>query len=649
VSGNDGRSGWLPGYGPGSGIVRGRIEGIDDILAIEQQLPESVLAGSTAYECLLAATRLDPDKPAVVALAGGGRTEVTAAVSYAEYLALSTAAANLFHEAAGNQPSVVALMLPILPEALIAAWGAVAAGVVNPINPHLEPSLVISILNSVRATVLVTTQAHGRSAADSLDRIVAAVPTLRRVLLVGGTQPQRVFADAIAEHRSDRLTFVPGTERSAEAMFLPTGGTTAAPKLARLTNGGMVLSAWLAGAIMGSAPDEVIGLGMPLFHVGGMLSLGLRSAVLGQTVLLYSPAGFRDRGVVANFWSIARAHGITSLIATPTTAAALHAQGGDEHRGHVIRTFTCGGSTIPLELGRQFPRRFGIELREVWGSTEFHGFLACQPNRVAPVMGAVGLRTPWHRIKAVELDSDNRWVREMPGTQQGVIVGSGPCLALGYVDPTLDRQFFVQGAPDAEVWGSSGDLGRIDMNGFVWIDGRAKDVIIRGGHNIDPGLIEEVLTSRAEILYAAAVGLPDRDKGELPMAFVECVPGATLDSEALLAHCRATIQERAACPVAIVVLEQMPLTAVGKIFRPALRELALRKAVMEVVEQVVGTAAVRIDTNLVGGRPEVVLHVADVDADRRERLRAAFAAFTFNTRFDVAPDRNVSVAPARHL
>jgi fatty-acyl-CoA synthase len=631
--------GWLPGYGPGSVIVRGRIEGSREILAIERQSPESVLAGSTAYECLLTAARLYPDKPAIIALAGGGSTEVAAALNYSQYVARSTAAANLFREAASGQRSVVALMLPILPEALVAAWGAAAAGVVNPINPYLEPSLVISILNSVRATVLVTTQAYGRSAADRLDEIVAAVPTLRRVLLVGGNQPQREFARAIADQRSDCLTFTPVTEWSAEAMFLPTGGTTAAPKLARLTHGGMALSAWIAGAIMGSAPDEVIGLGMPLFHVGGMLSLGLRSAVLGQTVLLYSPAGFRDRGVVANFWEIARVHGITSLIATPTTAAALYAGGDDEHRGHAIRTFTSGGSTIPLELGRLFPLRFGIELREVWGSTEFHGFLGCQPNRVAPLIGSVGLRTPWHRIKAVELDQENGFVREMPTGKQGVIIGTGPCLALGYVDPALDREFFVKRSPDGQVWGSSGDLGRIDANGYVWIDGRAKDVIIRGGHNIDPGLIEEVLTSREEILYAAAVGLPDRDKGELPIAFVECIPGARIDCDALLAHCRATIPERAACPVRIIVLEQMPLTAVGKIFRPALRELALRKAAAEVLEQTLGAGTARIDTNLVGGRPEVVIHIHDADPGTQEKLRVAFAGFAFNTRISVASDR----------
>src|SRR3546814_146927 len=222
-----------------------------------------------------------------------------------------------------------------------------------------------------------------------------------------------------------------------------------------------------------------------------MLMLALRAAVLGQTVVLLSPAGFRDRGVVGNFWPIVKTHGITSLIATPTTAAALLASPGADHEGHPIRTFSSGGSTIPLELGRAFPERFGIELREVWGATEFHGFLGCMPNAMPPLIGSVGVRTPWHDIKAVEVDEHNRFVRVMAPGEQGVIVGSGPCLALGYVDAAADRQFFVESGPGGRAWGSSGDLRRVGADPFAWSDGRAKDVIIRGGPKKDPPLIAE--------------------------------------------------------------------------------------------------------------------------------------------------------------
>jgi len=628
--------GWISGAGPGSAFVRGKIESIGDIEAIESVPARSVLAGDTVFECLRAAARIDPEKKAIVALAPGGSGEVDAVLTYGDYLRQSTAAANLFKNIAGQRRSVVALMLPIVPEALVAAWGATAAGIVTPINPHLEAALVISILKAVGATTLVTTTAHGPSAADHLADIAASVPGLDAIFLVGGDDPASDFRRAIESCDGEALAFVPEGKWDSEAMFLPTGGTTAVPKLARLTQGGMALSGWIAGAVMGAAEDEVIGLGMPLFHVGGMLMLGLRAAVLGQTVVLLSPAGFRDRGIVANFWSLVKGQGITSLIATPTTAAALHASPGEDHVGHGIRTFSSGGSTIPLELGRAFPERFGIELREVWGATEFHGFLGCMPNAMPPLIGSVGLRTPWHDIKAVEVDEDNRFLREMPPGEQGVIIGTGPCLALGYVDAGADRQFFVEAGPGGASWGSSGDLGRVGADQFVWIDGRAKDVIIRGGHNIDPALIEEALVRRPDILLAAAVGLPDREKGELPLAFVEPAPGAVVDESELLQYCRGSIPERAACPVAIVVLPGLPLTPVGKIFKPALRELAIRRAVGAAIADHYDGPVAAIEIVTGKARPDVSVRIAGVDAPLCARLTSALQGFAFSARVEPA-------------
>ena len=626
--GCDRSPGWISA--PGAQVVRGIIEGLPDIRAIERVDPQDVVP-ACMYDCLIRAAALFPEKPAILALQAGGSIELAARVSYREYLDQVTAAANLFRSLAAGERSVVAVMLPILPEALVAAWGAVTAGIATPINPHLEPDLVASILRSVQATVLVTTRAHGPSAADRLDEIAAQVPSLRQVLIVESDGPEKQFSAALAQHPRDALTFTPSRDRTAEGMYLPTGGTTAAPKLARLTQGGVVLSGWIAGAVMGAQEDEVIGIGMPLFHVGGMLMLGGRSAVLTQTALLLSPAGFRDRGLVGNFWNIARTHAMTSLIATPTTAAALSAREGDDHHGHVIRTFSSGGSTVPLELGRSFPRRFGTELREVWGSTEFHGFLACQPNGGKPLIGSVGRCVPWHEIKAVELDADNRFVREAQPGEQAIIVGSGPCLARGYVDASLDGQFFVTDGPDGKVWGSSGDLGRVDADGWIWIDGRAKDVIIRGGHNIDPALIEELLTSHPAVLHAAAVGLPDASKGELPIAYVELLPDANCTPQELLEHCRRNIQERAACPVSIVRLEAMPLTPVGKIFKPALRELAMRAAVEQTVQQIAGTVPQSIEVSMTAGRPRVTL-MLDIAPSIAEKVMNALGAFAFETR-----------------
>jgi fatty-acyl-CoA synthase len=637
-TGSAGRAaGWLDGQGPGTGIVRGVIEGPADIAAIEQVEPGAVLAGSTIYDCLKYAAEHFADKPAIVAMRTGNPLDAVRTLTYREYLHDVRRAANLFAHASAGDPPVVAMMLPVIPEALITAWGATTVGRLNPVNPHLEPAMVAAILSSVGATVLVTTRAHGASAADRLDEITAQVPSLRRVLLVDAAVGEDDFAAALQTMPGDRLDVAGVRDPDAICTYLPTGGTTALPKLARLTHRGMALNAWIGGAIMGAADDEVIGIGMPLFHVGGLIMLALRSAILGQTALLLTPSGFRDPGVVEHFWEHARRHSMTSLIATPTTAAALLNGKGDS-TGHSIRTFTCGGSTVPVDLGRRFPEAFGVHLREVWGATEFHGFLGCQPNGIEPLIGSVGLRTPWHDVKAVLLDDDNRYLGEASPGEQGVIVGRGPCVCEGYLDPSLDSGFLVDAMPDGARWGSSGDLGRVDDQGYIWIDGRAKDVIIRGGHNIDPKPIEEALCRHPAVLHAAAVGLPDASKGELPIAYVQFVAGQDVAESDLLDYCRAHLPERAGQPVSVFAIDAMPLTPVGKIFKPALRKDAMRRVVDTVVRQHCGDGASwSVDLPDTKGRPTAVVHLDGAQAAQVDAVQSALRPFQFEAHVKCDP------------
>lgn len=633
-------AGWIEGADASSAFPRGVVRGLEDIEAIEKATPETVLLAATTYRTLKAVTDLAPDKVAIRMMDSSDPEAEVREVTYRRYLARATAAANLFRSHSEGRPSVIAIMLPIVPEALFAAWGGCTSGVIATINPHLEPEMVAAILRQIGATGLVTTTAHGPSAADRLDDIRAAAPELKSVWLVDG--PQEVdFSSALDDQTSDGLAFEPSDDAHAGSIFLPTGGTTAAPKLARLNHRGQLLNAWTAGSIMGAAADEVVGVGMPLFHVGGLLMLSLRALVHGQTALLLTPAGFRDPGIVSNFWEISRRRGMTSVIATPTTAAALLAARSN-HEGHLIRTMTCGGSTIPVELGRKFHEAFGLHLREVWGATEFHGFLGCMPNETPPVLGSVGLRTPFHDVRAFILDDGNRFIREAAPGEEGVIVGKGPGVCAGYVDPSNDAGFFVQGAPDGEVWGSSGDLGRVDSEGYIWIHGRAKDVIIRGGHNLDPRMIEEVLVSHPAVQLAAAIGQPDRSKGELPIAYVQLLPGQTATVDELLLFCRQHVKERAACPVEVIIVDQMPLTAVGKIFKPDLRLDATRRVAARVAEEVVGSKRLlAVDTPQRTGRPRVVVQICGslvLDVPALARLKDELGGYHFDVEIRCEPE-----------
>jgi acyl-coenzyme A synthetase/AMP-(fatty) acid ligase len=146
-----------------------------------------------------------------------------------------------------------------------------------------------------------------------------------------------------------------------------------------------------------------------------------------------------------------------------------------------------------------------------------------------------------------------------------------------YTDEAKNAELLYLALQDEGPWLRTGDLGRKDPDGYVWITGRAKDIIIRGGHNIDPTEIEEALCKHPAVAIAGAIGQPDAHAGEVPAAYVELVQGASATSEELLEHAKAHVREKAAVPKYVEVLPELPKTAVGKIFKPDLRKLAIRR------------------------------------------------------------------------
>lgn len=622
-------------------IVRPRLRSREDIAAVERMSPDAVLPAATIYECIAAAARRNPDKAAISHLLSADPGIAPRNISYAELVEQIERAANVFRAAsAGARRSSVSIILPMLPEALIASWAGATAGIANPINPYLELRQVAAIMNAAETTVLVTTTSrHGSGAWDKLDQLLPLVPSLRRVLIVDSGDPANDFAMALAASHPG-LAFAPVADPLAEAVYLPTGGTTAAPKLVRMNHRGQLLAAWIMGGLAGSEEDGVVGHAMPNFHVGGSVLLALRAVLFGQTLLTLTTDGFRNPGVVKNFWDIARQFRMSSLIATPATAAAILALPNTDSAGHCIQSFNAGGSTIPVELLRAFHARFGIWLRELWGMSEIHGAVSGHPDDgTEPVAGSVGIHLPWHPVKAVEVDANNRFVRDCEPGERGVLAIGGPGVTPGYVDPRLDKDFFITGMPDGQRWANTGDLGTVDENGHIWMFGRAKDVIVRGGHNIDPKMIEEVLVCHPAVQVAAAIGRPDAAKGEMPIAYVQLKDGHSVSRDELLGLCRRDVQERAAVPVDVIVIEQMPMTAVGKINKPALRADAMRSTAEALSRQLIGGRGhceVAVDES--GLRPCVKLRVT-ADAELAEQLVAelneAFKTYEFQISIDV--------------
>lgn len=501
--------------------------------------------------------------------------------TFEELASYVTRTANLLGALGVTSTDVVSLMLPNLPETHFALWGSQAAGIVNPINPLLEPAVVSEIMRAAQSKVLVTVgELPGSDLWDKVREVVAHVPTLRHVVLIHGRGRCRVpvsrFWRVIHDYPGDSLTSGRAIEPEDTAALFHTGGTTALPKLARHTHGNEVAMCWVAYASGPDMNDDAMLVGLPLFHANAALGTGLGALAAGVTVVLAGPSGFRTAGVLDNFFAIASQHGVSCFSAVPTILAALMGKGGARPARCAIRWAAIGAAPCPVELHRAFESATGIRLVAVYGLTEATLLSARAPADAEARIGSAGIRLPYVRLRAFHVTADGI-ARPCGIDEVGVLGQSGPTVFPGYVDESHNRDLWLRD-PDGEKWLNTGDLGRIDAEGHVWITGRAKELIIRGGHNLDPAPIEACLQSHPAVSLAAAVGRPDAHAGEIPVAYVSLKPGVHVAASELMEHAARGIAERAAVPKEVVIVDALPTTAVGKIFKPELVRREIERA-----------------------------------------------------------------------
>lgn len=248
-----------------------------------------------------------------------------------------------------------------------------------------------------------------------------------------------------------------------------------------------------------------------------------------------------------------------------------------------VKVALSGGSTLPNELALKFEQIHGIPVRNIFGMTECAGIVSIEPLGAPRHTGSVGLPLPYSEVRAIPLDvATDAGLNEYcaPG-EAGILVIRGPHVSDSYLDPARNAGTFT---PDK--WLISGDLGYVAEDGYVYLTGRSKDLIIRSGHNIEPGVIEEAFLRLSDVDTCAAVGEPDSYAGELPVVFVTVKSGSGATSASLLAAAMAHIPERPAMPKKVVILDKLPTTLVGKIYKPALRALAARAKVEELLAAV---------------------------------------------------------------
>ncbi len=330
-------------------------------------------------------------------------------------------------------------------------------------------------------------------------------------------------------------------------------------------------------------PGKTILCGLPLFHVNGQLVTGLAPWSKGAHVVMATPQGYRGEGVLANFWALVEHFRVNFFSGVPTVYAALLQSPIGTHDIGSLEGAICGAAPMPVQLFHDFQAGTGVRILEGYGLTEGACASSLTPFDVPPRIGSIGLRFPYQDMRALILDADNRWVRDAAADEIGVIAIRGPNVFAGYLDPDHDKGLWIE--RDGERWLNTGDLGRQDIDGYFWLTGRRKELIIRGGHNIDPKLIEDALQAHPSVALVAAVGAPDAHAGELPVAWVQLKPGADVSEADPLAHAARAIPKKAAVPKRVRIAASLPTNAVGKLFKPALVEREIEEAVRAEAER----------------------------------------------------------------
>ncbi len=596
----------------------------------------------SGYQLLLDAARTWPDGIATQWIPDPGDYTRRLDWTYAQLAGTVTQIANALTALGVRRGDAVTLASVNTSMLYAATLAAQAAGIAAPVNPALSAERIAELIRRTGSRVLVAAgpeldpqlwqrllevaRQAGMTAVLALrpDGAGGVPPALDGDAPADGTPDGRgpvvaYLDEVIAGQPAGHLAGADLPAADDLAAFVHTGGTTGAPKIAAHTHANQLSCARGIAVCSGLAAGEGMLGGLPLFHVNALIVTGIAPMFSGARVVWPGPAGYRDKGLYARFWKIVEHYRIAAMSAVPTVYATL-AQVPVDADIHSLRVPMVGAAPLPSSVREAFAAHTGRHLLEGYGLTE----ATCvstwtRPGEERP--GSVGRVLPGQQVKAVRI-GDGPWADCAPG-ETGVLVIGGPAVFAGYVtDPGLGGPRVSREGIVHDGWLNTGDLGRVDIGGFVYLAGRAKDLIIRGGHNIDPRVIEDALLAHPGVAAAAAVGRPDRHAGEVPVAYVVPAGPGRFDEAGLLAWAGTAIGEPAARPKHIYPVDAIPVTAVGKQFKPALAADAAVRAITDALDAA-GLTGARATAAHEDGR--LVITVTGADPDRVQDAVAGFA------------------------
>jgi long-chain acyl-CoA synthetase len=467
----------------------------------------------------------------------------------------------------------IGIMLPNCPQYLIVAFAILRHGaiVVN-INPSYTAREVLSVASDSGIRLLVTLDALAPLVLDvqgqtAIETVI--VTSLAEYSSSPGAAPRVQGAVSLAELIDSapatdaiRVDIAPGDL----AVLQYTGGTTGTPKGAMLTHRNIFANVVQTESFMyrtktrGEARYLLV---IPYFHIYAF-TVGMMMGVWNGAVQLLFPKYDPEQvlGAIRDFRP-------TYFPAVPTVfVSLLNHPRAKEFGLDKVKTFNSGGAPCPVEVIEQWERTFGRPLNEGYGLSETSPVTHTTPQLALRKRGTIGLPLPDTDVKVVDVETGTR---ELPLGETGELCISGPQVMAGYWRQPDETARVLRTDADGRVWFHTGDVARIDDDGYTSIVQRKKDMIIVDGFNVYPSEVEAVLYLHPAVKLAAVVGVPDRYHGEIVRACVVLKQGASVAPDELIAHCRTDLAAYKV-PEQIQLRDNLPMTAVGKILYRVLRE-----------------------------------------------------------------------------
>lgn len=469
-------------------------------------------------------------------------------MTYAEVDTMANQCAHGLRALGIRQGDMVGILLPNSPEFIIAYFGIIKAGAtVVPMNPMLSPDELHYIMNDAGLKVVFTIP----PLLAGIEHIAPQIKTLRDVIVTG--EKSQPFGISFRQLLGGMHSTSPGisVENTQAAVCIYTSGTTGHPKGALLTHRNLLSNVASILRVFSTHETDAFSCILPLFHAYSATVCMLMPVSIGARIVVF------DSFVPRKCLQAIHDHRITVFVGVPAMFAVLgHLKNTNDYDVSSLRFCVAGGAPLPAEVLETFESIYKVKIYEGDGPTECSPVTSVNPIGGKRKVGSIGLPVPDVEMKIVD-DEGN----DLPPNQVGEIVVRGPNVMKGYLNqPKATDEAIVNG------WFHTGDVGKMDDEGYFYILDRKKDMMIVGGLNVYAQEVETALKAHPTVLEAAVIGKPDKLRGEVPVAYLVPSEGKTIEPDELIRFCRAHLAKYKV-PREIIARESLPKTATGKVMK----------------------------------------------------------------------------------